>query len=144
MLSNPIPKYTQDTRYRCFFAFFWIISSSNIFSSTFSLSNICLVSIIFSSLHSRFSRTHNFKDPDHILRELKRYIQKADVPNCTIHDLRHLHATLLLKYQVNPKVVSERLGHSRVGIKLDIYAHVTFHSHDEASLRLEQSFFNKT
>ena len=40
------------------------------------------------------------------------------------HDLRHTCATLLLAERVNPKVVSEMLGHSSVAITLDIYAHV--------------------
>lgn len=34
------------------------------------------------------------------------------------------HTTLLLKAGVNPKVVSERLGHSKVNITLDTYSHV--------------------
>lgn len=34
------------------------------------------------------------------------------------HDLRHTHATLLLRQGVHVKVVSERLGHSTVGITL--------------------------
>ena len=41
-----------------------------------------------------------------------------------LHDLRHTHATLLLRSGVNPKVVSERLGHSSVAFTLDTYAHV--------------------
>ena len=36
----------------------------------------------------------------------------------------HTHATLLLKAGVNPKVVSERLGHHSVAFTLDTYAHV--------------------
>ena len=40
------------------------------------------------------------------------------------HDLRHTCATLLLLQRVNPKVVSEMLGHASVGITLDIYSHV--------------------
>jgi site-specific recombinase XerC len=40
------------------------------------------------------------------------------------HDLRHAHATHLLASGVHPKVASERLGHSRVGITLDTYSHV--------------------
>ena len=38
--------------------------------------------------------------------------------------MRHTHATLLLRSGVNPKVVSERLGHSSVAFTLDTYAHV--------------------
>jgi integrase len=40
------------------------------------------------------------------------------------HDLRHAHATHLLSSGVHPKVASERLGHSKVGITLDLYSHV--------------------
>lgn len=40
------------------------------------------------------------------------------------HDLRHAHATLMLRQGVHPKIVSERLGHSSVAITLDIYSHV--------------------
>jgi len=40
------------------------------------------------------------------------------------HSLRHLHATLLLQGGIHPKVVQERLGHSRIDITLDIYSHV--------------------
>lgn len=49
----------------------------------------------------------------------------ADIPDgFTFHSLRHTHATLLLQAGVNPKVVSERLGHASVQITLDVYAHV--------------------
>lgn len=40
------------------------------------------------------------------------------------HDLRHVHASLLLTQGTNPKVVSERLGHSGVAITLNLYSHV--------------------
>jgi integrase len=40
------------------------------------------------------------------------------------HDLRHTHATELLKAGINPKIVSERLGHSGIRITLDTYSHV--------------------
>lgn len=40
------------------------------------------------------------------------------------HDLRHTCATLLLGQHVNPKIVSEMLGHATVAITLDIYSHV--------------------
>ncbi|MDP4171411.1 MAG: tyrosine-type recombinase/integrase, partial [Bacillota bacterium] len=34
------------------------------------------------------------------------------------------HATLLLKENVNIKLIQERLGHSRVSTTLDVYSHV--------------------
>ena len=41
------------------------------------------------------------------------------------HDLRHSYASLMLVAGVNPKIVSEALGHSTVSITLDIYSRVT-------------------
>ena len=41
-----------------------------------------------------------------------------------LHDLRHTHATLMLKSGVHPKIVSERLGHASVAITLDTYSHM--------------------
>ncbi len=52
-------------------------------------------------------------------------IKKSGVPKIRLHDLRHTHATILLKLGENPKVVSERLGHSNVKMTLDTYSHVT-------------------
>ena len=40
------------------------------------------------------------------------------------HDLRHGHASQLLKLGINPKIVSERLGHPTVGLTLDVYSHI--------------------
>jgi integrase len=41
-----------------------------------------------------------------------------------LHDLRHTHATLLLRDGEAVKVVSERLGHANAMITLGVYAHV--------------------
>lgn len=40
------------------------------------------------------------------------------------HDLRHTHATILLKNGVHPKIVQERLGHSSIQVTLNTYSHV--------------------
>ena len=49
------------------------------------------------------------------------------------HDLRHTAASLLLGRDVNPKKVSEMLGHSTVAITLDTYSHVLPTMHREAA-----------
>lgn len=41
------------------------------------------------------------------------------------HSLRHTHATMLLEDDVKPKIVQERLGHSRISTTMDKYVHVT-------------------
>lgn len=42
-----------------------------------------------------------------------------------MHNLRHTHATMLLEKGINPKYVSERLGHSKLEFTLKLYTHVT-------------------
>ncbi|MBI3977807.1 MAG: hypothetical protein HY331_06440 [Chloroflexi bacterium] len=55
------------------------------------------------------------------------------------HSLRHTHATLLLQ-NVNPKIVSDRLGHAIVAIMLDTYSHVLPGMQDTAVHALEGIF----
>lgn len=62
--------------------------------------------------------------PDAVRRVLARLLRRAELPRIRFHDLRHTCATLLLQANVNPKVVSERLGHSSVARTLDVYSHV--------------------
>jgi integrase len=45
-------------------------------------------------------------------------------PDIRLHDLRHTHATVLLSLGTNPKIVSERLGHSSISVTMDTYSHV--------------------
>ncbi|MIV58346.1 site-specific integrase, partial [Listeria monocytogenes] len=52
-------------------------------------------------------------------------INKNSLREITIHGFRHTHATLLLEAGVEPKTISERLGHSSIQITLDLYSHVT-------------------
>ena len=62
--------------------------------------------------------------PDVFSQLFDRTVAKIDVPDISLHDLRHTHATLLLKAGVNVKVVSERLGHSNVAFTMNVYQHV--------------------
>jgi integrase len=63
-------------------------------------------------------------DPNIVTRTFARIIKKAGLSHIRLHDLRHTHATLMLKAGVHPKIVSERLGHANIGITLDTYSHV--------------------
>jgi integrase len=58
-------------------------------------------------------------------RSFEPLLTKAGLPRIRFHDLRHTAATPLLGQGIHPKMVSERLGHSRVSITLDLYSHVT-------------------
>jgi integrase len=71
-------------------------------------------------------------------------VRRVGVPQIRLHDLRHTHATLLLRAGVNPKVVSERLGHSSVAFTLDTYAHVVPGMQPEAAARFGDLIFEST
>jgi integrase len=71
-------------------------------------------------------------DPDSISKEWRLRIIKSGLPRIRFHDLRHTHASHMLASGVHPKIASERLGHSRVGITLDLYSHVTEGLQDDA------------
>jgi integrase len=45
----------------------------------------------------------------------------------------------LLRQGINPKVVSERLGHAKVSTTLDIYSHVLPDMQEEAASRLDKA-----
>ena len=57
-------------------------------------------------------------------RRFKPLLKRAGLPEIRFHDLRHTCATLLLSKNVNPKIVSEMLGHATIAITLDTYSHV--------------------
>ncbi len=64
-------------------------------------------------------------DDSHLRRrEFQPLLKRAGLPRIRFHDLRHTAATLLLRQGVNPKIVSEMLGHASVSITLDLYSHV--------------------
>jgi integrase len=62
--------------------------------------------------------------PIYISQLWGRVIERTKLTRLRFHDLRHAHATHLLANCVHPKIASERLGHSKVGITLDLYSHV--------------------
>jgi integrase len=80
-------------------------------------------------------------DPGHLVRrEFGSLLQKAKLPHIRFHDLRHTAATLLFAQRINPKVVSEMLGHSDIAITLGLYGHVTPPMQKEAADTMDKLF----
>lgn len=69
-------------------------------------------------------------------REYAKLIKAADVRPIKFHGLRHTCATLLFSANVPVKVIQERLGHKRVEITLNTYAHALPTMQKDAALRL--------
>jgi site-specific recombinase XerD len=66
--------------------------------------------------------------------------KKAEIDEIRFHDLRHTHATMLMKQGTNPKVVQERLGNSSISVTLDIFSHVVPGIQELAALQLDKVF----
>jgi integrase len=76
------------------------------------------VAVMFSTIDGRPLHPHVLS------QTFNRLTDGADLPRIRMHDLRHTHATLLLKAGVPLKVVSERLGHSSPAFTMTVYQHV--------------------
>jgi integrase len=78
--------------------------------------------------------------PHSLGQEWVRFLERnTSLPRIRLHDLRHAHATHLLASGVHPKVASERLGHSKVGITLDLYSHVLPNMQTDAAALVDEA-----
>lgn len=87
------------------------------------------------------SKNGHYLEPRNLLRKYKLLIKNVRVPYIPFHNLRHTHATILMRMGENPKVVSERLGHARVGITLDIYSHTNEERQKKTAQRFDDNFW---
>lgn len=82
-------------------------------------------------------------NPTTFSQSFGRTLKRNQLPHIRFHDLRHTNATMMLKQKVSAKVASERLGHSTIGITLDLYSHVLKEMQEEAANKLEELIFMK-
>ena len=76
--------------------------------------------------------------PRNMVRQFKGLTEKAGLPEIRFHDLRHTHATALLEAGERPEVVQKRLGHSKITMVYDTYAHVLPSMQEEATRRFSE------
>jgi integrase len=82
-------------------------------------------------------------NPNHVVEEFKRVLNRARLPNIRFHDLRHSAATLLLSLGVHPKVVQELLGHTQIGMTRDVYSHVLPGMQQDAMSKLDAALLQQ-
>jgi integrase len=78
-------------------------------------------------------------DPENLSRQFPVAVAKAGLPRITFHTLRHSHATQMLSNGTHMKVASERLGHSSIGITMDLYSHILPGMQEEAAERVDNA-----
>lgn len=79
-------------------------------------------------------------DPEQMVLAFHTARKALGLPHTRFHDLRHLHATLLLQAGTHMKVVSERLGHANIRMTMDTYTHVGTDLQQQAAAAMDTLF----
>ncbi len=61
--------------------------------------------------------------PDTVTGMFNRLVDAADSRRIGLHDVRHTYSTLSLDSGIEPKILSDRVGHSNPTVTFQIYAH---------------------
>lgn len=86
-----------------------------------------------------FTTTHGSPiNPRNLLRDFKKLLSDAGLPDIRFHDLRHTSASLMLNNNIPPIVVSRRLGHAKASITLDVYGHLIPSMQSEAAEKIDE------
>ncbi len=72
-----------------------------------------------------------------VWEELNKLLKKQGY-DCTLHDLRHTYASLLIAKGVNIKYIQKMLGHTSIKMTMDTYGHLIPDVHDHAVNALEE------
>lgn len=101
-------------------------------------------------------------DPDYFYHAFKKLISKHNevieqnenlspeekknqkLPDISPHNMRHTHATLLLRKKVDPKLVSKKLRHKRASFTQDYYQHVQNDMQSVTATAMDEMFKNPT
>lgn len=79
-------------------------------------------------------------NPDTCSKIINKIVKKYGLDDLTFHELRHTSATYLINKGMNPKAVSERLGHSDTSVTMEIYSHTFEHTKKECANAFDEIF----
>lgn len=78
--------------------------------------------------------------PDSISGWFRHFVERSELPQITLHSLRHTNATLMIANNVDVRTVSGRLGHAQTSTTMNIYAHALKSANEAASDALDDIF----
>ncbi len=76
--------------------------------------------------------------PDTLAHRFAMITESAGL-DVSLHDLRHTHASLLIRAGIPMKVVQERLGHASILTTMDLYAHIMPGMQQDAAEKLGEA-----
>jgi integrase len=82
--------------------------------------------------------------PDRFTDDYIAFTRSVTAREIRFHDLRHTHASELLRRGIPLKTVSQRLGHANPTVTLDIYAHVMSGDDEKAAKTTEDIYKKKS
>jgi integrase len=82
--------------------------------------------------------------PDYFSQCFHHAVARSDLPRIRLHDLRHTHASILLRAGQPVKVVSERLGHANPAFTMSVYQHVLPGMQADAAAAFSAALFVST
>jgi len=71
---------------------------------------------------------------DQIMRKI---VKKYKLDHICFHEFRHTSASILIHKGINPKAVSQRLGHASVDITMEIYSHTFAETKKESAIAFD-------
>jgi integrase len=81
--------------------------------------------------------------PDYVTKVWAQFAKQCGLQGVRFHDARHLHATLLLKQGIHPKIVQMRLGHGSIKVTMDTYSHAMESMQDAAMENFDALIFTE-
>lgn len=78
----------------------------------------------------------NYLDFAYFRDELKKFLSTHNLKRFNVHSLRHTHASLLFEAGIEPKTISDRLGHSNIQTTLNMYTHLNDKQRSDVADRL--------
>lgn len=88
------------------------------------------------------SKDGDYMHPSTCDQTLRKIVKKYDLDHICFHELRHTSASILINLGVNPKAVSQRLGHSNTDVTMEIYSHVFDATKKESADKFDEVFKN--
>lgn len=83
---------------------------------------------VFGTSYPDHGRLMCFEDgtclhPDTVTRRFNRLVDRVGVRRIHLHDVRHTFSTVAIDAGINPKIVSDRVGHADMNVTFQIYTH---------------------
>jgi len=80
------------------------------------------------------SKDGNYMHPSTCDQIMRKIVKKYKLDHICFHELRHTSASILIHKGINPKAVSQRLGHASVDITMEIYSHTFDETKKESTI----------